>query len=95
MLSPLRPRKYVHGSLYRYHQGQIFKPGAEVEVLEMGFSLPMLALLGTCVLAGAPPAALAGPQVYIAPANHTSGIGGSIPFQFLRTQGLIDPNSEG
>jgi len=91
-LHPLRKR-FVHPSgLYQYHQGSVFYPGAESEVLEMRFSKPLNALLGTCVACSVgPPHPVAGrAQIYVNPAIVEAGIGGIPAVQPLRFQGLYD-----
>jgi hypothetical protein len=79
------------GGIYGYHTGDVFDPGAQNQVFEPQFALPILQLIGSGIYAGHTPRPV-NPQVVFATGARTiAGLGGIISGQLI-TQPLNVPS---
>lgn len=90
-----RPRVTLTNGLYLYHPGSLpmCPPGVGNMAFEMGLSLPLVAIWGRAMLAGAPPSPIQPPQVYQFHQQTTSGIGGLIAGTMAMQPLLVPDNN--
>ncbi len=85
----------ARNALYRYHEGDLFTPGAGNFVFEPGYELPLVTVWGKGFIRNPnvfnP---LQNPQVWSQPNVNNNGIGGLIAGD-MELQGLLNPENEG
>ena len=95
MLHLLRPRTSTAAGLYQYHTGSIFVPGADINVFEPSFGLPLFIYRGHGVQAGNSPNPIQGPQIYAYNPKPVAGFGGIVAGQFMPPGPLLDNSEQG
>lgn len=85
-----KPVAVQHSQLYNYHIGPRFDPGAQAEVFNPLFTLPVIFIRGAGRIAGSL-RVTQHPAVWFTQQSGINGLGGVVPGQII-FQPLIDPS---